>query len=166
MLEKSQKDPASSVCVHFCIYWCFVVYIFLLFMISIVHVLQWHKHRSGTGVANPKVLHFSSLTEALQPKLLIYLIWIFVHNMTLKPQESQHEHLMPLLAFMFLLSVWCVKKIVPKPSFLSPSCIFVSFDAFCLKMVTETICLRSSSYLISVICSCSTSPAFALDKVE
>ena len=40
---------------------------------------------------NPKVLYFSSLTEALQPKLLIYLIGIFVHNMTLNPQEAKQS---------------------------------------------------------------------------
>lgn len=31
-------------------------------------------HRSSTSGANPKDLHFSTLTEALKPKLFIYLI--------------------------------------------------------------------------------------------
>lgn len=106
--QELTQDPASSVCIQFCIYWCFVVCIFLLVRISIVYVLQWHKHRSSTGVTNPPDLHFSSLTEALKPKLSIYLIEIFVHNMQFTNyRRLSSQYWTPPLAFMFLLWVLC-----------------------------------------------------------
>lgn len=93
----TKKGPTSSVCVCFCIYWCFVVYIFLLFTISIVCLLQWHKYRSSTGVANPP-LHTVCFFTFLQSNwsTTAKAINLFNTNLcsqyaTYKPQEVQQS---------------------------------------------------------------------------
>lgn len=81
--------PASSAFVYFCIYigasWC--VYIFAF---HDQHCLCYSGIciRSSTGVVNPKYLHFSNLTEALQPKLSMHLIQVFANY---KPQEAERS---------------------------------------------------------------------------
>lgn len=143
-----KKEWKKTMCVYISVYigalWC----IYFCFSWSVLFMCcSGICIRSSTGVANPKVLHFANLTEALQSKLYMYLISSFVHNRSTTIHRKLSSWQLTV-AFLFLVGAVC-NNICQSPL----NCLLSRFYLmhfvlkWCYKFVFENIFHLCISYL-------------------